>query len=192
MIRLTGGEFRGRAILIPKGPTRPTQSKLRQALLNSLQMQIPDASVLDLFAGSGALGFEALSRGAKDVVFCESGRQAHPLILKNAETLGVGDRVKVIADPLLTTSSIHQIDLLGPFDVVFADPPYKDQWEEKLPKDAPWERWLKPDGVFCLEWGVHQSRKFVIPDQVGVLVKVREKIYGDSVLTTFKRAEATS
>src|SRR5262245_32005744 len=99
MIRITGGELRGRSLRTPKHSerspdrTRPTQAKLRQALFNSLQMHIPEARVLDLFAGSGTLGFEALSRGAESVVFVESSREVCRLIQQNAQELGVEDRV---------------------------------------------------------------------------------------------------
>src|SRR4051812_18174623 len=99
MLRITGGEFRGRSLHAPKGDhTRPTQSKLRQALFNSLQASLPDARVLDLFAGSGALGFEALSRGAAHVHFIESARPVAKLIEKNGAELRVLDRMTLWSD----------------------------------------------------------------------------------------------
>ena len=99
MLRLTGGEFRGRSIHTPgHDQTRPTQAKLRQALFNSLQTVITDATLLDLFAGAGTLGFEALSRGASHVTFVESNRTVARLIEKNAAELNVRDRVRVVVD----------------------------------------------------------------------------------------------
>lgn len=164
--------------------TRPTQARLRQALLNSLQTLVPEARVLDLFAGSGALGFEALSRGASSAVFVESSRSVIKLIQKNAQELRVEDRVHSVED-----SVEHAIDRVlphAPFDIVFADPPYAEGWELRLLQELPWSQLLSPGGVFCLEWGTQKSQVQELPEQAGPLVKVREKAYGDTVLTTYR------
>lgn len=186
MLRLTGGEFRGRMIKTPSGTnTRPTQARLRQALLNSLQASIPGSRVLDLFAGSGALGFEALSRGAEFVAFVETSKPALALLNQNAKELKVMERVKVLGDSV--EKSARALETLGPFDVIFADPPYAEGWETKLLETFPWEKLLAPDGMFCLEWGMQKSQVKELPDNTPFLVKVREKNYGDSVLTTYQR-----
>jgi 16S rRNA (guanine966-N2)-methyltransferase len=189
MLRLTGGEFRGRSIRTPRESerTRPSQAKLRQALFNSLQAYIPGARVLDLFAGPGTLGFEALSRGAEKVVFVESARSVSKLISDNARELGVLDRVVVHGEEVERIWS--RLGEEGPFDLVLADPPYAGGFEDLLLQKAPWERLLAPDGHFCLEWGTVKSQVTELPDTAagGILVKVREKNYGDSVLTTFRR-----
>jgi len=184
MLRLTGGEFRGRMIQTPAGDrTRPTQARLRQALFNSLQTVIDGAEVADWFAGSGALGFEALSRGAARVVFVESAKPALKLIEKNAITLGVQDRIEIVAESV--ERSWTRASGLG-LDLVLADPPYAGGWEQKLLDSAPWGKILKPGGRFCLEWGVQKSQVSVLPDETSFLVKIREKNYGDSVLTTYR------
>ncbi|MEK6578675.1 MAG: 16S rRNA (guanine(966)-N(2))-methyltransferase RsmD [Bdellovibrionota bacterium] len=190
MLRLTGGEFRGRLIKTPPNlKTRPTQARLRQALFNSIQTFVGESRVLDLFSGSGALGFEALSRGALEVVFIEDSRQAITLILENARSLGVSDRIKLITESV--DQAWETLAKMGPFDVVLADPPYSAHWEKRLLGEAPWQRLLAPDGLFCLEWGRVKSKEEVMPDELPFLVKVREKIYGDSVLTTYrKKSEA--
>lgn len=186
MLRLTGGVFRGRTIETPHHQqTRPTQAKLRQALFNSLQAQIPGAKVLDLFAGSGALGFEALSRGAEQVVFVESARSPLKLIEKNAQLLDVLGQSQILGDSV--ASVVHRLRGLAPFDLVLADPPYEESWEMKLLTDWPWHELLTDDGYFCMEWGLKKSTVSELPDRVASLVKVREKIYGDSVLTTYRR-----
>jgi 16S rRNA (guanine966-N2)-methyltransferase len=170
MIRLTGGLFRGRIIHTPAhNSTRPTQARLRQALFNSLQAHTESAKVLDLFAGSGALGFEALSRGAQEVVFVEKAKSATALISASVET------------------TIEKLKLLGPFDLIFADPPYEEGWEIKLLTLWPWESLLSEQGHLCLEWGSLKSQVSELPDDTNSLEKVREKHYGDSVLTTYKR-----
>jgi 16S rRNA (guanine966-N2)-methyltransferase len=173
----------------PKGLlTRPTQARLRQALFNSVQTTLPDAQVLDLFAGSGALGFEALSRGATHVTFVEDSKSAIKVIAENAKDLGVLDRIEIIGESV--DRSVQKLLRKAPFDLVLADPPYEAAWEMKLLEQLgwPWEQLLAPSGVFCLEWGVQKSEIRSLPDQVGgYLVKVREKNYGDSVLTSYSR-----
>jgi len=193
MLRITGGEFRGRNIQAPANlKTRPTQARLRQALFNSLQTSITDESrILDLFAGSGALGFEALSRGASFAVFVEEDRQAVKLIEKNAATLGVADRTKVICDSVANfrklLPSIKFDGKQAVFDLIFADPPYAKGWETKLIEELPWDEILSADGRFSLEWGLLKSKVSELPEVTSFLVKVREKIYGESVLTTYGR-----
>jgi 16S rRNA (guanine966-N2)-methyltransferase len=143
--------------------------------------------VLDLFAGSGALGFEALSRGAARAVFVEDGRSAIQVIEKNAAELGVTDRITLISEPL--PRAWKRLEALGPFEVVMADPPYDKGWERKLLDEAPWGPLLAEDGLFVLEWGLRKSQVEggMLPEQTVHLVKVREKNYGDSVLTTYRK-----
>lgn len=76
---------------------------------------------------------------------------------------------------------------IGPFDVVLADPPYEGGWEARLLSEMDWQSVLTPGGHFCLEWGTLKSDVSELPEEAGVLVKVREKNYGDSVLTTYQR-----
>jgi 16S rRNA (guanine966-N2)-methyltransferase len=194
LIRITGGEFRGRIIKTPKGEkTRPTQARLRQALFNSLQAQIGDARVLDLFAGSGALAFEALSWGASSALLVELARPVVKLLESNAHELGLSARVEVLQD---SVEKVHsELIRRGPFQVILADPPYAGGWEIKLLESLPWKEILVPGGVFCLEWGAQKSQVDELPQQVfidasspnsALLVKIREKNYGDSILTTYQ------
>ena len=122
MLRIIAGEFKGRRLHVPRGSTvRPTSDRVREAWFSIVQQSIPDARVLDLFAGSGALGFEALSRGAARVDFVETRRVSITTLKENIEALKVEDRV-----------TIHRMDALrfaerlqpGAYDVAFADPPY--------------------------------------------------------------------
>ena len=188
MLRITAGDFKGRSIRTPSNSkTRPTQAKLRQALFNSIQASIPDARVLDLFAGSGALGFEALSRGAQDVVFVESVASVSKLIQSNAESLEVSNRVQLLVGSV--DLILGKLLKLGTFDLVLADPPYDGGWTQKLLFQYPWKELLVPNGIFCLEWGLDKTGPKELPNEVPFLVKIREKNYGDSVLTTFQRTE---
>lgn len=186
MLRLTGGEFRGRMIrTLSNDKTRPTQSRTRQALFNSLQSILPEARVLDLFAGSGALGFEALSRGASHAVFVESARAAVSILSKNAEDLEVLGRAEIIAEDVGHAWS--HVLRHAPYDLIVADPPYAHGWEMKLIQGAPWPELLKVGGYFCLEWGAQKSQIKTLPDTSEHLIKVREKKYGDTILTSYSR-----
>ena len=122
MIRIIAGEFKGRRLKTPTGRSvRPTADRVREAWFSILQHVVPGARVLDLFAGSGALGFEALSRGAVSVDFVEVHRASLVVLKANAETLKVEDRVTIHrVDGLRFAERLHA----GAYDVAFADPPY--------------------------------------------------------------------
>jgi 16S rRNA (guanine966-N2)-methyltransferase len=129
LLRIIAGEFKGRRIKTPTGKVRPTSDRVREAWFSILQQSIPDARVLDLFAGSGALGFEALSRGAVAVDFVENHKASLATIRENASTLKVEDRV-----------TIHRMDAVrfaerlqpAQYDIAFADPPYASAEAERL------------------------------------------------------------
>lgn len=121
-VRIIGGQHRGRKLRFPnvKG-LRPTADRVRETLFNWLQAWVPDANCLDLFAGSGALGLEALSRGARSLVFCESSAVAVKSLRENIELLGLRDRavVRDMDARQLLRESPGQL-----FDIVFLDPPF--------------------------------------------------------------------
>jgi len=120
-MRIIAGEFRGRRIEAPPGlATRPMLDRVREALFSTLQPRFRDAVVLDLFAGSGSLGLEALSRGARSVRFVERGAPALTALRKNVDTLKVRARVEVIVGDASKPSS-----WLPAVDIAFLDPPYK-------------------------------------------------------------------
>lgn len=186
MIRITAGEWKGRALATPPNvTTRPTQARLRQALFNSIQFKIADAKILDLFAGAGSLAFEALSRGAAEAVLVENYRGALEAITKNIRELGAGTNVRVLKEDVF--KSLPQAARFGPFDFVFADPPYEEGFEMRLLNEIRWSDLLAPGGLFLLEWGVQKSKIETVPDETPHLEKIREKVYGDSVLTTYRK-----
>lgn len=126
-MRIIAGEFRGRNLAAPEGNvTRPTADRTREAVFHIINSGLRPFSnvskVLDLYAGSGALGFEALSRGAKHVTFVENDSAAIQAIRANAAALKVESRVTVISSPL--PAAINQIRGARSFDLIFADPPY--------------------------------------------------------------------
>ena len=113
---VTSGKYRGRKILTPGPGTHPMGSREKLALFNMLTGKIEGATVLDAFAGSGALGIEALSRGAFKVVFVDNSKKATEVISKNLATLGIKDNFEIIKSSVQGT--------VGSFDVILADPPY--------------------------------------------------------------------
>ena len=119
-MRLTGGTFKNRALKSPKGEaTRPTSEKLRQAVFNILQNRIEGSSFLDLFAGSGAMGLEALSRGAAKATFVENHPEALKALYANIAILELKEVSQVISH------NAHKIlPKLGSFDIIYVDPPY--------------------------------------------------------------------
>lgn len=120
-LRIIGGEWRSRKLLIVEAPgLRPTPDRVRETLFNWLQHDIPGAKVLDVFAGSGALGFEAASRGAAEVVMLENHPQAQRTLAGNIEKLGAQQVHLVCAEALAWLRQTSG----RPFDVVFLDPPY--------------------------------------------------------------------
>lgn len=188
MLRITAGEWRGRPIRTPKTQqdgVRPSQAKLRQALFNSIQNHLPDARVVDLFAGPGTLGLEALSRGAAHVTFVENLRPCLQALSENLKTFEVHDRGVVLGRGV---EAWMKSPPAQPWDIVLADPPYKEGWEMRLLHDVDWQNFLAPGGLLVMEWGILKSKVSELPASIGVLVKVREKNYGDSCLTTFQCA----
>lgn len=117
-VKITSGEYKGRSIVTPGGKTHPMGERERLALFNMISGDLPEAMVLDAFAGSGALGIEALSRGAREVVFVEKNPGACRIINSNLVSLGASGQV-VRSDVVNFTTSEK-------FDVVLADPPYDD------------------------------------------------------------------
>ncbi|MBK6404509.1 MAG: 16S rRNA (guanine(966)-N(2))-methyltransferase RsmD [Holophagales bacterium] len=146
MIRIVAGEFRGRRLAVGPG-VRPTTERAREALFSILGEDVRGARVLDAAAGSGALGFEALSRGASEVVFVEANRRTATVIEANAATLGRTAEVRVFAG---TVAGFLRLDRPGCFDVVFFDPPWADPVTGEL--DGLWKT-LAPGGTFVVERG---------------------------------------
>ena len=183
MLKITSGIYRGRLIQAPVGiQTRPTSERLRQSWLNSLHMSLPDSRILDLFSGSGALGFESISRGASFVIFVEENLKAVQVIQSNIKTLGVNNQVKVIprnVDHLLK----YLIDE-PPFDFIFMDPPYHQGYEDKILNEWPWDKMLLESGKLCIESAYRKQGAHEPPVSLQI---VRDERYGDSQLTFYSR-----
>ena len=159
-MRIIAGDFRGRALTsVGKGDAgahlRPTTDRVRESLFNVLMHTgaIPEARVLDLFAGTGALGLEALSRGADHVTFVDDGRVSQGLISKNIDLLKTRDRTRLIRRNALKLGANPD----APYDVVFLDPPYGKGLGEKALRVASEGGWIAPGALVIWEESTPQA-----------------------------------
>jgi 16S rRNA (guanine966-N2)-methyltransferase len=152
-MRIVGGRLRGRALTGPKSDAiRPTADRLRESLFNILIHGYGDpitgARVLDLFAGTGALGLEAMSRGAAFALFVDDGAEARALIRGNVEALGLGGTTRIFRRDASRLGPAHPVE---PFSLGFADPPYGKTLAEQSLTSAREGGWLTPDALLVVE-----------------------------------------
>lgn len=177
MIRIVAGELGGRRLAVAAG-VRPTTERAREALFSILGESLRGAKVLDAAAGSGALGFEALSRGARAVVFVEADRRTSAVLEANAAAVRLADRVRIVVRPV---ASFLKIDRPNGFDFVFFDPPWADPVLGEL--DGLWNA-LAPGGTFVVERGSGGN------PWPGSPVEPEIRRYGTTVLAIFRRPDA--
>ncbi|MBU1275103.1 MAG: 16S rRNA (guanine(966)-N(2))-methyltransferase RsmD [Proteobacteria bacterium] len=179
MLKITGGQLRGRGFKAPPGlATRPTGAKMRQALFNILGPRVAGARVADIFAGSGALGLEALSRGAAWCLFVENNRATARLIQANLASLGLEETGRVAAAGL--EAATGALKARAPFDLVLADPPYGKGQVARLLNLAAQGWLLAPGGQMIIEHSPEEDPG--VP--VGLKAQDRRR-YGQSELSFF-------
>ena len=176
-MRISAGKLKGRNILAPEGrEVRPTSAKVRESIFDSLQAQVGGSRFLDLFAGSGAVGIEAFSRGAAEVYFCERGREVLPLLKQNVALLkGAGKVYEGDSFALLER-------LPGAFDIIFADPPYKEDCLERICAVCVRRGLLAEDGIIVYEHAA--EKKVAAPEGFRI---VKSKRYGSAALEYIRR-----
>lgn len=179
-MRVIAGSLKGRRLKSPDWlGVRPTSDKLRETLFNILGDAVDGARLLDAFAGSGANGIEAMSRGAREVVFIDQDRRAERLIAENATQCGIR-----AACAIIRASVGRGLEQLGrtpgfvPFDIVLLDPPYRLAATEAL---TGIDTVTRVGGVVILE----HARRDSAPEMAGRLVRTREVASGDSALTFY-------
>ncbi|TCT37880.1 16S rRNA (guanine(966)-N(2))-methyltransferase RsmD [Martelella mediterranea] len=182
-MRIVGGEFRGRTLTAPKtSAIRPTTDRTRESLFNILAHAHPEilngARMLDLFAGTGAMGLEALSRGVKSVVFVESSIEGRGLLWSNIETLGLQGRTRIMRRDATKLGPITKTD---PFDFLFADPPYGKGLGEKALAAAHEGGWLKPNALTILEESAE-----VVPDVPACFRVLESREFGETTMHFYR------
>jgi 16S rRNA (guanine966-N2)-methyltransferase len=182
-MRIVGGRLGGRTLLAPKSQAiRPTSDRLREALFNVLQHAYGDpvngARVLDLFAGTGAMGLEALSRGAAFVLFVDDGAEARALLRGNVDALGAGGASKVYRRD---ATRLGPCAPLSPFSLAFLDPPYGKGLADKALVSARNGGWLTPRALIVVEEAVDAG--FAAPDG---FEELERRDYGDTQVTILR------
>ena len=178
-MRIVGGRLRGRALAAPKSnAVRPTADRLRESLFNILvhayDDPVTDARVLDLFAGTGALGLEALSRGAAFALFVDDGAEARALLRENVAALGLGGVTRIFRRDATKLGAVHPIE---PFTLVFLDPPYGQGLAEQALTAGRAGGWLAADALIVVEEAATPG--FAAPDGFDELER---RAYDDTVL----------
>lgn len=182
-VRIVGGEFGGRSLAAPRSDrVRPTSDRSRESLFNILDHgfagAVAKARVLDLFAGTGALGLEALSRGAHSTCFVEEAAEARALIQRNIETFGLQGRTRILRRDATRLGEAGRIE---PFDLVFADPPYGKGLGERALRAAADGGWLKKGALVVLE-----ERAGIAPDLSPAFSSCESRRFGDTMIHFYR------
>lgn len=174
-MRVIAGTAKGHSLKAPKGyKTRPTSDRIKEALFNILQGVVNGATVLDLFAGTGALGIEALSRGAQRVTFVEAWLPAYQCILSNLSATNLRDSAEVIhGDSLAFLNRCQE-----KYDIILIDPPYKKKLAEQALKAIALKSLLKANGLVVVE----TAKEEILPQTIINLKNFRQNRYGDTLL----------
>lgn len=185
-MRVVGGRLKGRNLAPPSSrDIRPTADRLRESVFNILvhayDDPIADARVLDLFAGTGALGIEASSRGAKFTLFVDNGAEARALLRNNVEALGLGGVTKVYRRDATDLGPAHPVE---PFSLVFLDPPYGKGFAEKALASLRDGGWLTPGALLVVEEA--KAAQFVTPDG---FEELERRAYDDTEFVFLRRAD---
>jgi 16S rRNA (guanine(966)-N(2))-methyltransferase RsmD len=183
-MRIIAGEWKGRRLVAPKGRgVRPTLDMVREAVFDVLGPRAVDAQVLDLFAGTGAMGLEALSRGAARVTWSDIDARSLAAIRENLGKLGPEpDRCEVLALPALAV--IQRMKKAGRvFDIVFVDPPYEHGLYDETLLGLSVARIVAPEGVVVVE----HARRIEVTANYGDLLRFKERRYGETCISWFRR-----
>lgn len=189
MMRISAGSAKGRKVVLNKSllgnktgdSLRPTGAKVRQALFNILSVKVSGSAFLDLYAGTGAVGLESLSRGAAHVVFVERNQARCKAIKHMLDRFGFADRAEVVKDDALRFLKLEERE----FDIVFIDPPYDSDDTGKVFELIGLKALLKASGLIVWE---HSSKKS-LPEVMGGHRLLRSYRYGDTALSLYLRGE---
>lgn len=184
-MRIVGGEFRGRALKAPRSDDiRPTSDRTRENLFNILAHSYPEAlsgtRVLDCFAGTGAIGLEALSRGCRQALFVETSAEGRGLLRENIESLGLQGRARIFRRD---ATDLGPVGTMEPFHLLFADPPYGKGLGEKALKAAADGGWLVDGALVILE-----ERADILPQLSLPFTLLESRVFGDTKMHFYRYA----
>ncbi len=178
-MRIISGQFRGRKLKTLEGMnTRPTADRVKESLFNILSTKVYDAKILDLFAGSGSLGLESLSRGASFCAFVDSSKDAIGIVKENIKLCKVEEYSKVINKDYLEAMK----SIIEKFDIIFVDPPYSKGIEIIVLENA--KDILSDDGIVVVE----TDNADIPPDEINGLMKYDSRKYGRTNISLYKKA----
>lgn len=183
MLRVIGGAARGVPLKAPdERTTRPTMDRIKESVFNILMPYITDTAILDIFAGSGSLGIEALSRGAKSAVFVDNGRKCRDIIMDNLKKTRFTQQATVLAmdvEKALRYLSKNQ----EKFDIIFMDPPYNMNFVVRTIQNIDDFDIMSEEGILACEHHMNENP----PEKVGNLVKTRVKSYGETLYSFYEK-----
>lgn len=179
-MRVITGKARGKRLLTLEGrDVRPTTERIKESMFNIIQFDIEGRRFLDLFAGCGQVGIEAVSRGARNAVLVDSAKESIAVIQKNVKASGLGENIQVVQSDFMS----YLLRKDGKFDLAFLDPPYQvGLLQQALPKVA---ECMNPGGTIICEHPIEE----VLPETAGDFVKVRSYKYGKIMLTLYRHKE---
>lgn len=194
-MRIISGSARGRKLSTPPqkdNSIRPTADRAREALFNILGQRVCNSQVLDLFAGTGALGLEALSRGAKKVVLVDKSHLSLNIIKKNLTLFPIEDQQNknliVIKDDLQRPSFLKKlpVDIVPQFDIIFADPPYEKDFSTPILQFINEHQILKPDGLLVIE----ERYNIILPKKLLRLELIDIRKYGEACFSFYQNIDS--
>ena len=185
-MRVIAGTVRGHTLKAPKGlNTRPTLDRVREAIFNVITLHIHDAVVLDLFSGSGAMGIEALSRGAASCVFADNSRHAMQVIKENLTHTKLESKATVFNMDASQLLNLLQADAKATFDLVFLDPPYQSGVYEAILSKLSLGKLLNKAALVITE----SNTKLELKDRYEALQMIKQSRYGDTLVSYYKNLE---
>ena len=183
-LRVISGNNRGMQLLAPEGmDTRPTQDRIKETLFNMIAFDIPDSVFLDLFAGSGQMGIEALSRGANEAVFVEKDKNALSCIEKNITKARLNDSSTILK--MDVSSALNSLNSHRPFDIVFMDPPYNKELEKSVLNILKDKSYITNDTLIIVEASLETSFEYIADFGYEI---TKEKLYKTNKHIFLKKA----
>lgn len=182
-MRITSGFLKNKTIKSRVGKeTRPTLERIKEAIFSIISNKIDDANFLDLFAGTGNMTFEAISRGAKRGIMIEENKEALRIIIENVNNLKIDSMCRAYKNNVDRAIEILY-NKSEKFDIIFMDPPYKDNITEATIIKLSQNNLLKDDGIIIAEHGIFEK----LPNEIGEFIKYDERDYNKKIISFFER-----